>query len=574
VATGQRVRELDGAGGRALAVSPDGSRLAAGDWGKFDLWDLKSGRPLSDADSRRALTETVFLSPAGDRVYTFGVASLSTWDAATGRRLHAFDVPPYPYSDPGRSHVFSPDGRYAVSFHENQGQLEILVWDVAARRRLHTLRPPGAAMPVTEAVANITRVYGAPDVTCAFSADASLLVTCQQGKEAVVRFWDVRTGKAVRSFKGPGAGWSGRLAFAADGRTLFVAGLRVSGFDSKSGKELFSWRVKPLEARGVFGVAVGGKMPSEEELVAWRTLAVSPEGTAVACILVGSGMYKKREKDRLALYDARSGQLLRRWNDSGLASSRWPEQMTFSRDGRLLATSDGGAVHVWEVATGQAVRTLRGHRGEIQSLVFSADGRRLATASSDSTTLLWDLLLALGAAPPAAGNPGEQEVARWWADLAGAEAGKAYAAVWRLAGVPGASVPFFRQRLRPVTDAEVKAIREHIADLDSGSFAVRQKAFDRLKSLGLAAAPALRQEAEKKLSLEARRRVEQLLENLRDRPAPGESLRTLRALAVLEYAGTPEARGLLQELAGGAADAWLTREAGAAWARLAPGAAH
>jgi len=53
-----------------------------------------------------------------------------------------------------------------------------------------------------------------------------------------------------------------------------------------------------------------------------------------------------------------------------------------------------------------------------------------------------------------------------------------------------------------------------------------------------------------------------------DAPPSPEQLRTLRAVAVLEQLGTPEARGLLDKLAQGAPGALVTEEAKAARERL------
>jgi hypothetical protein len=294
---------------------------------------------------------------------------------------------------------------------------------------------------------------------------------------------------------------------------------------------------------------------------AWRAVTVSPDGALFAGILAGGGAPNDRLKDRIVLYVARTGKVVRRWGDSGKAA-RLGEHLTFSPDGRLLATSDGAVTHLWEVATGKEIRSFRGHRGDILSLAFAADGRRLATGSIDTTVLLWDL-----ASPPAGGRE-DKALATWWNDLADADPVRAYAAVWRLAGVPEKSVPLLRRHLKPVAEDDVEEIRQAVADLDSESFAVRAKASGRLRELGLSAELALRQELEKKVSLEVRRRIEQVLGEIRGRPANGESLRLLRALAVLEYAGMSEARRLLRELADGAAGAWLTREARAACARL------
>src|SRR5205807_9474375 len=71
--------------------------------------------------------------------------------------------------------------------------------------------------------------------------------------------------------------------------------------------------------------------------------------------------------------------------------------VAFSPDGRRLASTSGnaaspGVVNVWDVSTGDEVLTLRGHSDIITGVAFSPDGQRLASASSDKTIRIWDTM--------------------------------------------------------------------------------------------------------------------------------------------------------------------------------------
>jgi RNA polymerase sigma factor (sigma-70 family) len=559
--TGKQSRELRGSSGRALAVSPDGTRLVAGGEGKFSLWDLKTGRSLSAEDSRHSLTESFRLSPTGDRIWTFGNGALNVWDGKTGQHLGSSALPCYPYADMERSKFLSPDGSLAVIFQLNEGRQEFGVWDVRAQKLVHTLRPPGEPVYAPPEIRNSTREFFPPQVGGTFSADSTMFATWHSGEEPVIRLWDVRAGKELRSFKVRKMTWTGRVFFSVDAKTLLIAGARVAGYDTASGKELFVWRPEPVAGPlQVMSVPVG-KAAVQYEQITWRALAVSQDAGIVACILTGSGLYYEPTKDRIVLYEGHTGKVIRRWGDSGMAS-RLGEFLAFSPDGRLLATSDNEVTHVWEVATGTKLHTFRGHRGGIRALGFSANARRLATSSIDTTVVLWDLVV------PPAGEPGEKQFAAWWEALKGGDAHRGYGAVWRFVDSSDAAVGFLRERVKPATDAQVRTIGQHIADLDNASFAVRDKASQSLKELGAVAAVALHRAHEKNPSLEVRRRIDQLMQDMRDRPATGEALRLGRALAALEYAGTPDARRLLSELADGADGAWLTQQARAAFLRV------
>lgn len=413
---------------------------------------------------------------------------------------------------------------------------------------MHTLRFPG----------------GYQQITSAFAPDSSLFATWHPGDPTLVRLWDVAGGKLIRSFPETKAGWPGQMNFSADGKTLFVAGKRVAAYEIARGKELFSWRLKPLpNTSGVRTAVTGVKPQSEDERIGWDALAVSPDGTRIAAVLRDFGFPRQRRENRLALYDARSGKLLRRWGDSGVPSPQL-EQMTFSHDGQLLASSDGYAVHLWETATSKLIHTYTGHQGYIHALAFSGDGRRLASTSSDSTILIWDVT---GQAAKSAALT-EAKLKECWNDLAGEDAGRAHRAVWTLIRAPRQSIPLLQAHLHPVKPVSSEQIERWIRDLDADAFEKREKAMAELENLGKSVEPALRCAMANKPTLEQRRRIEPMLAKLESAIPPSETLRSLRAVRVLEHAGTPEAQRLLDELAGGAEGAWITCAARAARTRL------
>jgi hypothetical protein len=138
----------------------------------------------------------------------------------------------------------------------------------------------------------------------------------------------------------------------------------------------------------------------------------------------------------------------------------------------------------------------------------------------------------------------------------------------RFLAEPSKAVEWFAARVTPAVRPDPARVKAQIVDLDNDDFAIRAQATAELKKHWPATAAALRELAAKGASLEARRRAEGIIGEMEKAITPPGALRALRAAELLEWIATPEARTLLLELAKGAPEADLTRDAATACKRL------
>nr|WP_026736023.1 hypothetical protein [Fischerella sp. PCC 9605] len=66
--------------------------------------------------------------------------------------------------------------------------------------------------------------------------------------------------------------------------------------------------------------------------------------------------------------------------------------VTFSSDGQTIATGSGDQmVKLWNVHTGECLKTLIGHTNIVRSVNFSSDSKFLISGSEDESIKLWDV---------------------------------------------------------------------------------------------------------------------------------------------------------------------------------------
>ncbi|HWY86222.1 MAG TPA: hypothetical protein VNX28_05840, partial [Gemmataceae bacterium] len=247
------------------------------------------------------------------------------------------------------------------------------------------------------------------------------------------------------------------------------------------------------------------------------------------------------------------------WSGVGLA---------ISQDGDLLAQAAGRTACVWDLVAGKEIARLTGHDGNVTTMTFAPNAKTLATGSADTTVLIWDVAAFLKDRKAATTVLTEADAEAHWKILAGENEAEAHRAIRALAAVSSQALPFFTKRLKPVAPVDKTEVAKWIVDLDSDKFPVRQAAIKALEMVDAQALEPVQKALKGNTSLETRRRLEQILNTVSDRPNPV-TLRAVRAIAVLERIGSPEAKAVLEALARGAPGARESEEASASLDRLA-----
>jgi WD40 repeat protein len=566
--------------GRRVAFSPDGNLLAvASDTAVLSLWDVKTGRKLRECSdvlmelgghADRALA----FAPDGKTLAVAGMhGRLWICDTATGRLRTPLTRAP----DAGDRILFRAEGKSLLTtVGVEDGVADgveagtVCVWDAATGKDLHQFTlgwyaeplAGGSLVAATDLAGGVSllRVPGWQETASVDGSDAQSPCSCVSGdakRVAIVgaggktiRVTDIATAKELRRIPADGREFS-RLTLSPDGSLLVGASIKSVPSPARILRREFLGADDTLR---VWDVNSGKELWSRSNALS-RDVAFSPDGKWIASSGHEPVPEYQNPSPEVHFWEAATGREI--W--VGQKHTRWVMAFAFSPDCRTLATGgEDSDVCLWETATGKVRRAFRASDRGVRSASFSPDGGRLATLGWDRTALVWDLR-----------QPSRlfaAEAATEWEALASPDAGRAYAAILRLAGDPGQAVPLLRTRLKAAPPPDTRHVAKLVAELNSDQFSSREAAEKELAALGSVAAPELRRALEAKPPLEVATRLRRLADA--SDLWSGEELRSLRALEVLEAIGSTEARQVLQAVAGGPAGSRLTRGARESLERL------
>ena len=354
----------------ALAVSPDGAMIASGSGRQtipaptrkdntIRLWDSSTGNEVRKLDGHEGPISALDFSPDGSRIASASWdKTIRVWNVANGEEVLTIAG----YEHAVSCLVFLPDGGRIVAgslgripivgAKQSDPSASLKIWDATNGRELSTIPVqdrPVASVAVSsdggrivwgasDGTVNVCDIGSAPDCrvvgthdgavhSVALNPDSAYVLSC--GSDKTVKLWDAATGRAKeRSALATLRGHDSYVSSAAFGPdgTTIVTG----GFD----KAVRLWDVDSiLGFRGHTG---------------WVTsLAFSPDGTKVVS---GSGWKAPR--------------------------SSCPDTDT--------------TVRVWDLATGDEVLALRGHKSAVSGVAYAEDCTRILSISCDGELRTWD----------------------------------------------------------------------------------------------------------------------------------------------------------------------------------------
>jgi WD40 repeat protein len=347
----------------SVAYSPDGTLLATVSMGKIDIWDAKEGRPLKSLPANpKSGPESISFSPMGENLaVATNDGTVDLWDLKTSAVVRSFGE--------GDAIAFAPDGQRLF-----------------VRGRSASLWNTSSGTPIL----SIPDEYLDDDYvlphSVSFRRDGKYLAMANGPDVTVYDVGSPNKSRILAGFYQLGVR-TNRVDLAPDFKTVVILG-KILDHD--------------VTAPDGGSLNKGHHLPEhedEEHEDDVDTRLWDFDTAHTRCDLKRGGGWNRYFQYHIRFSPGGiwvGDDDLTRWDLWNLKSCETVgtvdhvEKIVFSRDGNTAAFPQDNFVRVYETHPWRLIRTLRGHDDRVTSVVFSLDGKLLASTSADGTIRLWD----------------------------------------------------------------------------------------------------------------------------------------------------------------------------------------
>jgi WD40 repeat protein len=388
-----------------VAFSANGEIVASGDTNKIiKTWDVDTGRERATLIGHKNTINALTFAPEGTSPYSGCLASGSAdgtirfWDPETGQELITFTVG---HTEWVKAVAFFVDGTTLASAAFN-GTVEI--WSLMTKRELITFTAGQSDLAELAVLSPdgkffVTRGYNGP-IAIAFNPYGWGARSNPKERDSM-QLWKITTNEQLPGPWQNVADTTISLTFSPENKILanrgpqdvrawnLNTGVQIFGFNTITPfpkKLMFSSNGTLLAVYGIHGTPQVWDVNAKREFPTFTderasSLAFSPDDVRLALGHTDSitlwNVTKTGIQEHSVILDNHRG---------------FSDILIFSPDGKTLLDSkwSESRIQLWDVDTGSSLGTLSGHTEPIETLVFSHDGKTLASGSEDGTVLLWD----------------------------------------------------------------------------------------------------------------------------------------------------------------------------------------